>query len=100
MVLRSRYDPGAQRNANDKLVKIPDRQPWQVTKSIAIPALGAGVSVQEDPDIKDDQGLFVRSLSMGPNTSTTAPDPSSGDGQFLVVFKGSLIHENSERRLL
>ncbi len=100
LVLRSRYDSGAHRNASDILQKVPNRRPWQISKHIAIPALGMGVDMQEDPDIRDDQGLFVRPLSMGPNTSTMAPDPAIGEGQFLVLFKGSLMHEGRERKAM
>ena len=32
--------------------------------------------MEEVPEIKDDQGLFVRSLNMAPHTWTAAPDPS------------------------
>lgn len=99
IVLRSRLDSGAQRFpwALEKLKQIPNRQPWQVTTKVSFPAPTAGVSVQDVPEIKDEQGLFTRTITMASNARTTAPDPSVGDGQYVVVVKGSLIYENKER---
>jgi rubredoxin len=34
---------------------------------------------------------------MGPNTRMLTPDRLGGDGQYVVVVKGSLIHEGTER---
>src|SRR5262245_61621249 len=52
--LRAHYDPGSQRlpKERDKLAQIPNRQPWQITRTAAFPALkshavGADVSLQE-----------------------------------------------------
>ncbi len=97
MVMRTRYDPGSQRSL-DKLKQIFDRQPRQVTAKVSFPAQGSGVSMQEVPEIKDDQGLFTSTLTMAPNTSSTAPDPSGGDGQYVLVVKGSVMHDNKERQ--
>ena len=96
MVMRTRYDSGSQRDA-EKLKRIPNRRPWQVTTKISFPVQGPGVSMQEVPEIKDDEGLFASTLTMAPNTRTTAPDPSSGDGQHVLVVKGSIVHDNQER---
>ena len=102
MTLRSRYDPGQQRLSDslDKLKKIPDRRPWQISRKVTFPPQGSGVNLQEIPDIKDEQGLFACALTMAPNTRMVAPDPSGGDGQFVVVVKGSLVHDNRERKRL
>jgi rubredoxin len=54
--------------------------------------------VQEVADIKDDRGLFVKSMIMAPGTRAAAPAPSGGDGQYVAVLKGSLVHENKERK--
>ena len=99
IVMRSRFDPGAQRfpAALDKLKQIPGRRPWQITQKVAFAPQGAGVSMMDVPEIKDDQGLFTSTITMGPNTRTNAPDPSRGDGQYVVVVKGSLMHEGRER---
>jgi rubredoxin len=55
------------------------------------------VNVQEVAEIKDDQGLFTRTVTMAANARMMAPDPSVGDGQYVVVVKGSLVYENKER---
>src|SRR5262249_26495028 len=33
-----------------------------------------------------------------PHTKMTAPPPINGDGQFVVVFKGGMVHERKERK--
>lgn len=102
MTLRTRYDPGAQRlpGALPKLKQAVDRKPWQVTTTARFPAAESGVRLMDIPEIRDDQGLFAKTLAMGPAARTTAPSPSGGDGQYVVVVKGSLVHENRERRAL
>lgn len=99
LVLRSRFDPGAQRfpQALDKLKQVPDRRPWQVTTEIDFPDATAGVNVRDIPKIRDEEGLFTQTIAMGPHARTTAPDPSVGDGQYVVVVKGSLVHGEKER---
>lgn len=102
MTLRTRYDAGAQRlpGALPKLMQVPGRKPWQVTTTAAFPAPGSGVSVQDIPEIRNDQGLFVKALTMAPGARTAAPAPSGGDGQYVVVVKGSLLHDDWERKAL
>ena len=99
LTLRTRYDPTAQHDF-DKLKQIPGRQPWHATKMISFPPQGSGVSLQDIPEIKDDQGLFANALTMAPDTRTVAPDPSGGDGQYLVITKGSLIYEHKEYKAM
>ena len=102
ITLRTRYDPGAQHlpAAHEKLRQIPDRRPWQISKKVNFPSPGGGVSLQRIPGIKDDQGLYACALSMAPSTTMIAPDPGGGDGQFVLVVKGSLLHEDRERKAL
>jgi rubredoxin len=99
MVLRTRFDPGAQRFpwAYEKLKEIPNRQPWQITTKVDFPEPTAGVAVHDVPEIKDERGLFTQTVTMGPNTRTRTPDRLGGDGQYFVVVKGSVIHEGTER---
>jgi len=54
--------------------------------------------VKDVPEIKDERGLFTKTLTMGPNTRTLTPDRLGGDGQYVVVVKGSLMHEGTERQ--
>jgi len=102
MTLRTRYDPGAQRlpGALPRLRQVADRKPWQVTTTAAFPAAGSGVGVQDIREIQDDQGLFVKALTMAPGARTVAPAPAGGDGQYVVVVKGSLVHDSRERQAL
>ena len=102
MTLRAHYDAGARRlpAALPLLREAGDRNPWQVTTAAPFPSRGPGVSVQEVPEIKDDRGLFVNTLTMAPGAQTVAPAPSAGAGQYVVVVKGSLLHDGKERRAL
>lgn len=95
MVMRARYDPGSQRSL-EKLKQVSGRRPWQVTTQVSFPARGSGVAVQDVPEIKDDHGLFASTLTMAANRRTAAPDPSGGDGQYVLVVKGSVMHDNRE----
>ena len=52
---------------------------------------------ESDAGIKDEHGLFVCALTMAPNTRTVAPSPAVGDGQFVVVLKGSMVNNDRER---
>jgi rubredoxin len=99
IVMRSRFDPGAQRfpGSLEKLKKIPKRDPWQVTAKATFPESTDSVAVKEIEEIKDDRGLFTRTIKMAPNARTMSPDRCGGDGQYIVVVKGSLIYENKER---
>jgi rubredoxin len=56
--------------------------------------------LQEISDIKDDHGLFACALTVAPRMETTAPDPSAGDGQYVVVVKGSLLYNGKEHKAL
>jgi rubredoxin len=107
LVMRAHPDPGSQHlpMALDKLMQVPDRQPWQISRQLSFPAplLGAtsaDVLLQTDPYIKDEQGLAAYTLVMKPNARTYAPDTSAGDGQYLVVVKGSLLLDNKEHKSL
>ena len=82
----------------ETLKKITDRQPWQITAHATFPALqpGADMVLQDIPGLKDEQGLAGYTLSMKPNAQGIAPDPSNGEGQYLAVVKGSVLHDNRE----
>jgi rubredoxin len=98
--LRCRYDPGAQHIPAkiDQLKNVPDRRPWQASTKVEFPAQVSEISLQSIPGIKDEQGLFSCTLSMPPNSRITAPAPSDGDGQFVIVVKGSLLHDDVDKR--
>ena len=98
MTLRTRPDPGAQRfpEAKDKLKLIAERHPWQITRKVTFQTQGADISLHDIPGISDEQGLSAHSLTMLPGAHLIAPDPGRGDGQYVVVLRGSLVHENKE----
>jgi rubredoxin len=97
MVMRTRYDPGSQR-ALDKLKQIPGRRPWQITTRVGFPRPGPGVAMQPIPELHDDDGLFVSTMTMAPNTSMMTPDASHGDGQYVLVVKGGVILDGNEKQ--
>jgi rubredoxin len=99
MVLRSRFDSGAQRfpAALEKLKQIRNRQPWQVTAKVTFPEQTDDVNMNEVPQIKDQHGLFTRTVTMLAGARTVTPDPAMGDGQYVVAVKGSLMYQGKER---
>ena len=60
-------------------------------------AADGGVSVEDVPEIKDDAGLFTQTITMAPEHAHEDARSLGGDGQYVVVVKGSLIHEGKER---
>jgi rubredoxin len=98
MTLRAQFDPGAQRlpGAMGKL-KEAARNPWQVTVPAVFPE---GPGMQDVPEVRDEQGLFVKTLRMAPGTSVLAPSASGGNGQYVIAVKGGLVHEGKEREAL
>jgi len=101
MTLRAQFDPGAQRlpGALGKL-KESNRKPWQVTVPASFPARGTGIAVQDVAEVSDDQGLFVKTLTMAPGASMTAPAAAGGSGQYVIAVGGSLVHEGKERKAI
>src|SRR5262249_29215499 len=102
LTLRAHRDPGAQFMPERRaaLEKVADRRPWQITE---IPAFGAGapasgVSITPMKEIKDDDGLAGFSVTMQPGKRAYMPDPSRGDGQYIIVTKGSVVHEGSTKK--
>lgn len=100
LVLRTRFDPGAQRfpQALDKLKSIPDRKPWQVTTRVTFPEGSDSVAVREVPEISDGQALFTQTITMAPNARMTTPDRRGGDGQYVLAVKGSFVHDGVEKQ--
>lgn len=101
MTLRTRYDAGAQRlpGALPKLQQVRDRKPWQVTSMARFPVGKADVAVYENPDIRDERGLYVRSVTMAAGASMLAPAPTDGAGQYVIALKGTLVHERPRSAL-
>ena len=103
IVMRAHRDNGAQYVATgmEQLRAVPNRQPWQVSSRVNFPEAQArtgfgDVTLQTVPDMKDENGLAAYTLIMKPDTQTSTPDPAHGDGQYVVVVKGGLWHEDKE----
>ena len=103
IVMRAHRDNGAQYIAEEmeQLRAVPNRKPWQVSSRVKFPEPQArsgfgDVTLQTVPDMKDDKGLAAYTLIMKPNAKASAPDPADTDGQYVVVVKGSLWHEDKE----
>ncbi|HUN12400.1 MAG TPA: rubredoxin [Rhabdaerophilum sp.] len=98
LTLRPDYDTGAQTfpQAREKLVSVPNRDPWQVTEHPVFKDAPDGVFVHEFENIRDDKGLAAFSIRLAPGASATAHDPRNGRGQFIVVTRGSIVHEGKQ----
>jgi len=98
LTVRTRYDAGAQRmpESREKLDKVPNRHPWQVTRHVEFAPEGSKATLQPLPDIVDDRGLIASALTLPPGGSIKTPDPSGGDGQYVIVFEGSVLHDGAE----
>jgi len=102
ITLRAHRDPGAQYmpESRDVLEKVAERTPWQIT---VVPdfelALGErGVAMKAlDGLTGHADGLGGWSVKMAPGVKAYAPDPSKGDGQYIVVMKGGVLHERKLR---
>jgi rubredoxin len=103
LIIRSRPDTGAQHDAEAiaQLNQMPDRNPWQVTHDVRFPDMGAeSVMLLAVPELQDKHGLATYTLCMKPGTTALTPDPSIGEGLFVVVQKGSLIHDKKEAKAM
>ena len=104
IAMRAHYDAGSQRFPQERqqLERVANRRPWQITRQVIFPErTDAEVGLHTVPDISDEKGLAVYALTLKPGMRMTAPDPRHGDGQYLVVVKGSVILDaGQEKRAL
>jgi rubredoxin len=56
------------------------------------------VSLHTFSKIKDERGLAAFSLHLEPHTRTSAPDPATSAGQYLIITQGSVTHEGKEHQ--
>lgn len=102
ITLRAHRDPGAQYlpESREVLESVRHRTPWQITvapdfdyapgeRGVAMKAL-EGLLGHHD-------GLAGWSVKMAPGAKAYAPDPSKGDGQYILVMKGGIRHEGKLR---
>ena len=100
-VMRTHADTGSLElpDEQEQLDCVVDRRPWQITRQVYFPDSGsAGITLHAVLEIRDEQGLAVYALSMKSNAETLAPDPAHGDGQYVLVLKGSLLHGDKEHK--
>lgn len=104
LTLRAHRDPGAQYmhlpEIKDKLSKMDGRKPWQVTELAEFEPPVGEAGVNEFSRIRDEQGLASYAMSVKPNATAAAPDPSDTNGQYLIITKGGLMYEGREHKAL
>ncbi len=97
LTLRVQWDPGAQvLPANkEKLLEVFPRNPWQVTEQPSFEG-NSIVNLHTFDQIKDEEGLAAYSLKLKPGAQVASPNATYGNGQFIVVTKGSFNHQGRE----
>jgi rubredoxin len=78
--------------SKDRLRQTP-RTPFQIGMVVNFPEAKGEVTIEALPGIKDDAGLAADAITLKPGAQTLAPDPSKGGGQWILVMKGSIVHE-------
>ena len=101
LIIRAHPDSGSQHSdeAMARLIRMPDRRPWQVTSHASFPAMDAAdVLLRPIAGIENPEGLAAHTLGMKPGAAAFTDEPDHGDGLFVVVLKGSLLHDGKESR--
>jgi rubredoxin len=101
ITLRAHRDPGAQYlpERREELEKVADRKPWQitVTPDFDFAPGERGVTMKALEGLAGD-GLAGWSVKMKAGAKAYAPDPSKGDGQYILVMKGGILSEGKLRK--
>ncbi len=104
VTLRAHRDPGAQYlpESREVLDKVANRTPWQIT---AVPDFDIdpgerGVAMKAMEELKDNAGLAGYSVKLNAGVKAYTPDPSKGDGQYVLVMKGGIVHEGQLKKEL
>jgi rubredoxin len=102
ITLRAHRDPGAQYLPESRSVldNVANRTPWQIT---AFPDFDIvpgehGVAMKALDGLQGHDGLAGFSVKMNAGAKAYAPDPSKGDGQYILVMKGAIVHEGKVRK--
>jgi rubredoxin len=98
ITLRCRTDSGAKflPECREELENISLRDPWQKTSKLLFPEKSDEIETQLLEGLQNNSGLAAIAFRFPPSKKTISPETFLGDGQFLVVINGSLIHENME----
>ena len=104
LTLRAHRDPGANYmpDKRDLLDQVRDRKPWQVTAvpNFSLQPGGNGVAMEAIKGMQDERGLAAFSLVMRPGAQAYSIDPSRGDGQYILVMRGGIMHEGDHKKSL
>ncbi len=102
ITLRAHRDPGAQYLPDSRAVLdgVKNRTPWQCTAfpDFSIVPGEHGVAMKSLPELKGNDGLSGYSVKMNADAKAYAPDASKGDGQYILVLKGGIVHEGKLRK--
>ena len=98
LTIRPRKDtlggPQFMPDSREKLAKIPDRKPMQLSTWVTYPEVNPADGLTRLDSFKDDRGLAVFTAKLKPGASVLCPPPGNTDGQFILVMGGSLIYQN------
>ena len=102
ITLRAHRDPGAQYLPESRPVldNVANRTPWQITAfpDFDIAPGENGVAMKALEGLKGDDGLAGFSVKMNAGAKAYAPDPLKGDGQYILVMKGGIVHEGKVKK--
>lgn len=84
--------------ANEIIKTTRDRKPIQIVQPFVFPSEETSASqyFHEAPKMRNEQGRWAGGISLPAHAVTAAPDPSHGDGQYLLIVNGSLIYQGRE----
>lgn len=104
ITLRAHRDPGAQflPERREELEKVANRTPWQITVTPDFDFVPGerGVTMKALEGMTSHDGLAGWSFKMKAGAKAYAPDPSKGDGQYILVLKGSILHDGQLKKEL
>jgi len=79
---------------------VAKRTPWQVTAfpDFDIDPSERGVAMKALEGLKGNDGLAGFSVKMNAGAKAYAPDAAKGDGQYILVMKGGIVHEGKLKK--
>jgi len=102
ITLRAHRDPGAQYlpESREVLDQAVSRTPWQATVAPDFDLVPgeSGVAMKALDGLTGHDGLAGWSVKLNAGAKAYAPDPSKGDGQYILVLKGGIVHEDALRK--
>jgi rubredoxin len=83
----------------ETLLSITDRDPWQVSEHPVYEKTN-NAALRPFASIKDERGLAAYTIALAPGAKTSAPDPATTAGQYLLITGGSLKYQGKEHAAL